>query len=463
MTSRRDPDQQSVPSPEEMVMPSEAEVEAVELALDAGDVARAVERTLALHSADAADLIDQIDTGLRELLVRALGTHLDAEILTQLRGDIRAEVIEYMGPAAVADAITGLEIDDAVEVLEGLDETARASVLEAVSGPKRAQIERGFAYPDDSAGRLMQRTLIAVPEFWNIGRAIDYLRESDSLPDDFYELFIVDPAGRPVGTLPLDRFVRWKRSVRVGDVMDTEPHLFSAAMDQEDVAYQFQQYDLASAGVVDEAGRLVGVIMIDDIVDVIHEEAEEDLLRLAGVSEAGLARSVATTVRSRMSWLFVNLLTAILASVVIFVFEGAIEEIVAAAVLMPIVASMGGNAGTQTLAVTVRAMATHSLTAANAGRIVTKEVLVGGANGLLFAALVTLVGSLWFSYPELGLVFGASMLITMGVAGLAGILIPLGLGRLGMDPAVASSVFVTAVTDVVGFSSFLGLVAWLLI
>ena len=222
-------------------MPSEAEVEAVELALDAGDVARAVERTLALHSADAADLIDQIDTGLRELLVRALGTHLDAEILTQLREDIRAEVIEYMGPAAVADAITGLEIDDAVEVLEGLDETARASVLEAVSGPKRAQIERGFAYPDDSAGRLMQRTLIAVPEFWNIGRAIDYLRESDSLPDDFYELFIIDPAGRPVGTLPLDRFVRWKRSVRVGDVMDTEPHLFSAAMDQEDVAYQFQQ------------------------------------------------------------------------------------------------------------------------------------------------------------------------------------------------------------------------------
>ena len=457
-----DPETEPAP-PSELSVKAGEGVEGVAQALDEGDVADAVERTLALHSADAADVLEQVDPEHRETLVRALGSLLDAELLSHLEDDTRAEVVEHMGAEAVADALRDLETDDAVEVLEGLDKAARAEVLGAVRGPERAHIESSLAYPDDSAGRLMQRTFIAVPEFWNIGQAIDYLRESDNLPDDFYELFVVDPAGRPVGTLPLNRFLRRKRPTRVGEVMDTEPRLIPVAMDQEDVAYQFQQYDLTSAGVIDESGRLVGVIMIDDIVDVILEEAEEDLLRLGGVGDAGMARSVAVTVRTRLSWLFVNLLTAILASAVIFVFEGTIQEIVAAAVLMPIVASMGGNAGTQTLTVAVRAMATHSLTAANAGRIVLRELLVGGANGLIFAAAVAVVGGVWFGYAELGLVFGLSMLITMVSAGLAGILVPLGLSRFGADPAVASSVFVTTVTDVVGFFSFLGLVAWLLL
>ncbi len=462
MTNKIDPtDRVDLPAEELVVLPKEV-IENVKNALSEGNTLSAVDQTLLLHRADAANLIEQIDPVYREALVEALGERLDAEILTHLEDKTRAEVVNQLGSKKIANAISNIETDDAVEVLEGLDEVARSNVLEALGGAERTQIEIGLSFPDDSAGRLMQQSFISVPEFWNIGQAIDYLRESDDLPDDFYEIFVVDPAGRPVGTLPLNRFLRGKRPIRVGDIMDKEPRLIPVTMDQEDVAFRFQQYDLASAGVVDHAGRLVGMIMIDDIVDVINEEAEEDLLRLAGVSESGLASSVISAVKNRMSWLLVNLLTAILASIVIYIFQGTIEQVVSAAVLMPIVASMGGNAGTQTLTVAVRAMATHTLTASNASRIITNEFLVGGLNGIVFAVIVTFVGILWIDDPYLGLVFGAATLITMAVAGLSGILIPLGLGRLGIDPAAASPVFVTTVTDVVGFFSFLGLVAvWL--
>jgi magnesium transporter len=437
--------------------------EEVRDALHGGDIERAVDLTVALHHADAADLIDQLSAAERELLVGALGGHLGGELLSHLEEDTRDEVLDQLAPQAVAEAISDLETDDAVELLSGLDEDIRSSILDAIPATDRVQIRAGLAYPDESAGRLMQRTFIAVPAFWNIGQAIDFLRDSENLPDDFYEIFVIDPTGRPVGTVPLNRFLRSRRDVVMQDVMHTEPRLIPVAMDQEEVAYRFSQYDLASAAVVDDSGRMVGVIMIDDVVDVIHEEAAEDMLRLSGVAEPGLARSVATTIGDRFMWLFVNLLTAILASVVIFLFEGTIEQIVAVAVLMPIVASMGGNAATQTLAIAVRAIATHDLTAANTRRVITKELLVATVNGLVFAVLVAVVGTFWTGSPELGVVFGMAMIVTMISAGLAGIVIPLGLDRMRIDPAIASSVFVTAVTDVVGFLSFLGLVAWLLL
>ena len=309
----------------------------------------------------------------------------------------------------------------------------------------------------------MQRDLVAVPEFWTVGQTIDFLRESDDLPDKFYEIFVVDPAHRPIGTIPLDRAMRSKREVVAGDIMDPNPLAIPVATDQEEVAYAFQQYDHTSAPVIDAAGRLVGVIMIDDIVDVIHEEHEEDLLRLGGVGSGDLHESAVVTTRRRFSWLLVNLGTAIIASVVIAFFDATIEKIVALAILMPIVASMGGNAGTQTLTVTVRALATKDLTATNAMRLVNKEVVVGFFNGVVFASLIGVVAGLWFGDAGLGAVLAAAMVINLLIAGLAGILIPLALVRLHIDPALAASVFLTTITDVVGFGAFLGLGAWLLL
>ena len=443
-------------------MPEER-ARAVSEALSAGAIERACAMVRELHSADAADVICQVHGGGRALLIEGLRDTLNAEVLTHLEAGIREEVLEQLGPSHVADAVVRLETDDAVGLLEDLDVDLRGRVLEAIPAVERAHIESGLGYPEDSAGRLMQRDFVGIPEYWTVGQAIDYMRESEDLPEEFYELFIIDPAQRPVGTLPLNRFLRTPGDGVVRSIMDKNLHLIPVTMDQEDAAFEFQQYDLMSAGVVDSSGRLLGVIMIDDIVDVIHEEMEEDLLRLGGVPETDLARSVLATTRRRFSWLFVNLLTAILASFVIFLFQATIEEIVAVAILMPIVASMAGNAGTQTLTVAVRSLATHDLTAANAGRIVAKELLVGLANGILFALMVTVVGGLWFGRPELGVVFGLATLFTMVVGALAGILVPLGLNKSRIDPAIASSVLVTTVTDVAGFFSFLGLVAWLLL
>ena len=436
---------------------------AVSEALAAGEVERACAIVRGLHAADAADVISLVHGVNRTRLIEGLGETLHADVLAELETGIREEVLEQLGHGHIADAVVRLETDDAIDLLEDLDAKARAQVLDAVPAMERAHIENGLSYPEDSAGRLMQRDFIGIPEYWTVGQAIDFMRESEDLPEEFYELFVVDPAHRPVGTLPLNRFLRTRREGVIGTIMDRHPHLIPVDMDQEDAAFEFQQYDLMSAGVVDATGRLLGVIMIDDIVDVIHEEVEEDLLRLGGVAETDLARSVVTTTRRRFSWLFVNFLTAILASFVIFLFEATIEEIVAVAILMPIVASMAGNAGTQSLTVAVRALATHDLTAANASRIVFKEMLVGLANGVLFAVMVTVVGGLWFGMPELGLVVGLATFFTMSVGTVAGVLVPLGLDKSGIDPAIASSVFVTTVTDVAGFFSFLGLVAWLLL
>ena len=438
-------------------------VVAITDALDGGNIELVNELVDYLHTADIADLMEQITPDHRHLLIDATRGLLDPEYLVDLEEDVLDDVVDQLGTAEVAAAVAELDVDDAVDVIEDLDEDEQREVLRAVPDEERGQIEQALSYPVDSAGRLMQRDLIAVPAFWSIGQMIDYLRDSEDLPEDFYEIFVVDPGHRPIGSIPLNKAMRTKRPVILSEVMENEPVFIQVETDQEDVAFQFQQYDLTSAPVIDASGRLVGVIMHDDVVDVIHEEAEEDIMHLAGLSEGNIYSTVLNTSKRRFSWLLINLLTAVLASVVIAQFDAAIEEIVALAILMPIVASMGGNAGTQTMTVAVRALATRELTETNARRFVNKELLVGVANGVVFAILAGLLAGGWFQDAALGAVIAAAMVINMIVAGLGGVLVPLGFGRLGIDPAIAASVFVTTITDVIGFLAFLSLAATFLI
>jgi magnesium transporter len=440
----------------------EDRVGAVHDALEAGDTERVRDIVLPLHYADIADLIEALPTDDRASLIGIIHGDLDPEVLPMLDDDVRDEILALLGPREVAAALGELDTDDAVEVVQNLEEPLREEVLEAVSAEERAVLEEGLTYPEESAGRLMQRELVAVPANWTVGETIDHLREvaerdDEDLPDEFYDIFAVDDARRLLGAVSLSRVLRSKRPVRMGELMMTELRSVPVTMDQEEVARLFRQYDLASAPVVDEANRLVGVITIDDVVDIMHEEAEEDILLLAGVSETDLYRAAMDTARSRFPWLAVNLATAFIAANVIGLFQGTIEHVVALAVLMPIVASMGGNAGTQTMTIAVRAIATKELTVGNALRIVWKEALVGGVNGILFAVLVGLVAWLWFGNLAIGAVIASAMIINLIVAGFAGITIPMLLTRCGVDPAVASAVFLTTVTDVVGFASFLGL------
>ncbi|MFN3233718.1 MAG: magnesium transporter [Alphaproteobacteria bacterium] len=415
------------------------------------------------HAADQADLIEQLSHRMRLLLLDAIRDMLAAEALPELGEAVRDDVIEHLEPEELAAAITELDADDAAYVLEDLNEGDRREVLDSVPDEERAEVEAALGFPEDSAGRLMQRDFIAIPSYWTVGQAIDYMRDTDDLPEDFYEIFVVDPRMKPVGSVPLNRFMRAKRPVVIEEIMRPDPILIDANADQEDVAFQFGQYNLVSALVVDSEKRLLGVIMVDDIVDVIREEAEEDIMLLGGVSEGGVHESTLRTTRDRFVWLLANLATAILASLVIAQFDASIEQMVALAILMPIVASMGGNAGTQTLTVAVRALGMKELTASNMLRTVGRELMVGGINGLLFAAIMGVATALWFQNWPLGGVIGAAMIINMIVAALAGILVPIGLSRAGVDPAVASSVFVTTVTDVIGFLAFLGLAALVLL
>jgi len=432
-------------------------------ALDRGDVNSLRALVMPLKAADQADLLELVRSDELRALVQAIGPELEPDVLSELEEAIRDDVVEMMAPEHIAAAVQEMDSDDAVYVLENMDADDQREVLEQMPAEDRAAIERSLEYPEDSAGRIMQRDLVAVPPFWNVGQTIDHLREAQDLPDDFYEIFVVDPSYRPVGTLPLSRVMRSQRPVTIQDVMDADQALISVEMDQEDVARLFEKYDLISAAVVDENERLVGVVTVDDIVEIIADEASEDIRRLGGiVSEESVSDTVVETTRNRFSWLFINLLTAILASVVISQFDATIEAMVALAILMPIVASMGGNAGTQTMTVAVRALATRDLVPLNTRRIVTREVMVGFLNGLLFALLMGFIGALWFQNVALGVVLASAMVINMVFAGLAGILVPLGMDRFGIDPAIASSVFVTTVTDVVGFFAFLGLAGLIL-
>ncbi|MCJ9429251.1 magnesium transporter [Kordiimonas marina] len=414
-----------------------------------------------LHAADVADLLEVLSSSQRLSLISLLGDRLDPDVLIEVEGAAQDDLYEHMPNELIADAVNELDTDDAVYVLEELEPEDRDEVLRALPADDRVAIEESLSYPEESAGRLMQRDLVALPEFWTVGQTIDYLRsENEDIPEDFYDIFVVDPAHRPVGTVPLSRVMRTHRPVTIGEIMDREPHLIDVTADQEEVAYQFSKYHLISAAVVDTSQRLVGVVTVDDIVDVIGDEAEEDILALAGVGdESGVNENFIEVVKGRFMWLFVNLGTAVLASTVIGLFDASIEQMVALAVLMPIVASMGGNAGTQTMTVAVRAIATKELSATNALRVVNREIMAAMVNGMALAIVSGLVAWGWFHNPLLGGVFAVALIVNIFVAGLFGVLIPMGLNRFGVDPAVASSVFVTTITDVVGFFAFLGLAA----
>lgn len=433
-------------------------VHAVEAALDRG---QPVDELIApLHAADVADLFEELGGEDRRLLAHTLRGRLDPEILTDLDEAVRTEIVEVLGSTEIASAITELESDDALDVIEDLEDHHRAAVLRQLSPSDRALIEEALNWPEESAGRLMQRDLVTVPSDWSVGGTIDYMRaRAAHLPRDFYDIFVVDGARKPVGFVPLSRLMRNRRPVVISDIMHTEMHAIPLEMDQEDVALFFRQYAMVSAPVVDGEGQLVGVITIDDIVDVIHDEHEEDLMHLGGVAVDDFYRDILDTTRSRFSWLLVNLGTAIIASVAIGFFDAAIEQVVALAILMPIVASMGGNAGTQTMTVAVRAMAMKELTPANAMRIVGKEIVVGGINGILFAILAGVITWVWFGSPVLGAIIGLAMIINLIAAAFSGVAIPLLLERTGVDPAIASAVILTTVTDVIGFVAFLGLAA----
>ncbi|MFO1154874.1 MAG: magnesium transporter [Rhodospirillales bacterium] len=442
-------------------------VSAVKEALDAGDEARVTALVQPLHDADLADLVQNLSGEQRRAFLAIVRLDERPYVLAELDEAVRDEVIELLGVADTAAAVAGLETDDAVHVLETLDETEQRQVLDSIPQPERLLLEEALAYPEGSAGRLMQRELVAVPSFWTAGETIDHLRylgerAPDRLPENFHDIYVVDPRHQLLGSVPAGRLLCARRSIPLAEIMITDLRIVSTSTDEEEVAFLFRQRDLTAAPVVDASGRLVGMITIDDVVDVIDEVHEDEIMHLGGVGADDLHRPAFETVRARFAWLLVNLGTAILASLVIGLFDGTIEHMVALAVLMPIVASMGGNAGTQTLTVAVRALATKDLTRANALRVIAKELLVGALNGGLFAVIAGVVAWIWFDNPLIAVVIGVAMIINLTVAALAGAVVPLVLEHFDVDPAIASGVFVTTVTDVVGFFGFLGLATLML-
>lgn len=438
-------------------------VDAVAAALAAEDSAEAVRLTHDMRAPDLADLIELLVPEQRVALIQALGPAFDFEVLSELDYTVRDQLSEALPNELLARAVTELDSDDAAYLLENLEDEDKEEILAQLDTSDRAALERNLEYPEETAGRLMQAEFVAVPPFWSIGRVIDFMRDSEDLPETFSEIFVVDPSFRVLGSVDLSRLLRTKRDVVIEKIMEEDRHVVLATEDQEEVARQFGRYDLMSAPVVDENQRLVGVLTVDDVVEVIQEEADEDMLALGGVGDESLGDSVLSTLRSRIPWLLVNLGTAVVASTVIQAFDATIQQIIALAVLMPIVASMGGNAGTQTMTVTVRALATNKLGRVNARRVITREVLVGLANGLILSVIMAGIVVLWFQASTLGWVIGAAMIVNLLAAALAGILIPLALDWLELDPAPASGVFVTMVTDVVGFFAFLGLATLLML
>ena len=411
-----------------------------------------------LHEADTGDLIEALDQDLRPQLIELMGKDFDFTALTEVDDTVREEILEELEPGTVAEGVRDLDSDDAVYILEDLPKEDQAEILEQMSPTDRAALAQRLDYPEESAGRRMQTEFIAVPPSWTVGQAIDYMRETEDLPERFFELYVVDHGHRLLGAVPLDRLARTKRPVPVSELMEPERHVVRATDDQEAVARQFERYNLVAAPVVDGHDRMVGVITFDDIVDVIEQEAEEDIKALGGVKgEEELSDSVWTIAKSRFNWLLINLATAFLASSVLGFFEGELQKMVALAVLAPIVASQGGNATTQTMTVAVRALATRNLGPLNAMRVAMRECSVGLINGVLFAAIIGVFAWWWFGSDKLGLVIAAAMVINLLAAALAGILVPLTLDHFDIDPAIASGTFVTTVTDVVGFFSFLGI------
>ncbi|MDE2384644.1 MAG: magnesium transporter [Alphaproteobacteria bacterium] len=431
------------------------------IAAQDGKQARALTRDL--HAADLADVIEGLARPERVSLITLLGKSFDVEALPELEAGTRDSVVEELPPEVMVAAIKKLDTDDAVYLIEDLDRHQRSEILAKIPKEDRVTLNRALDYPEDTAGRLMQTEFVAVPQFWTVGKVIDHTRATRGLPENFVEVYVTDEGFHLKGSLPLSRILRSARDKTVASLMDTEHTVFSVGDSKEDVAYKFEQYNLVSAAVIDAGGRLVGTLMVDDVLDIIQEQAEDDMMRLGGVAaDEELTGPVMTITRSRFLWLFVNLLTAILASWVISLFDGTIQQMVALAVLMPIVASQGGNAGTQTMTVAVRALATRQLGPFNALRVVLRECSVGLINGVLFAIIMGLFTWWWFGFAALGVIIGSAMIINLLAAALAGILLPLALDWLEQDPAVSAAVFLTTVTDVTGFFSFLGLATlWL--
>ena len=411
-----------------------------------------------LHNADVAEIIQNLEEINRLNFINIIKDSFDPEILTYLNDSLKEEIIENLDIKKLASNASDLDIDDAVDVVEDLAKSDKEVFLENISASERKLIEEGLNYPEDSAGRLMQREFVMINNQWNVGSTIDFLRKrTNNLPEDFYDIFLVDDNQKIKGIVPLGRLMSSSRDVLLDTIKNKDTRIINVLTDQEEVAYQFNKYAMVSAPVVNENNIVIGSITVDDVVDVIEEEREEDILKLGGVGQADIYDAVFDTTKLRFSWLLVNLLTAIVASIVIGFFQASIEKVVALAVLMPIVASMVGNAGTQSLTVSVRALATKELTAKNAMKIIGKETFVGGINGIIFAFLVGLLASYWFGDSLLGFVIAIAMILNLLIAGLAGTLIPITLNKLNIDPALASGVILTTITDVFGFLSFLGL------
>ncbi|GAA4215951.1 magnesium transporter [Sphingomonas endophytica] len=434
-------------------------VRAVLDAVEAGDVAEAHALVEPLHPADIADLFELTPEDCRRDLAAAVSDLLDADVFAEMNDYVREALIDALDARQVADIASELDTDDAVAIIEDMEPEDQREVLRAMEPDDRAAIEEALSYPEESAGRLMQRDLVAVPEHWTVGDVLDYLRADETLTTDFWEIFVVDPTHEPVGTCSLSWILRTPRSIAIADVMQREQTLIPVDMDQEEVALRFQKYALISAAVVDGSGRLVGMITVDDVVHIIQQEAGEDALRLSGAGEGDINEPIRLTVRTRLTWLLINLPTAMIAATVVGLFDERIARFAVLAQLMGIVSGMGGNAGTQTLAVVVRALATNQLTGSNTMRMIVRELRIAGSNGVGLGLLVGAGSYLWFGNPALAMVFGLALFINNIVAGLAGVLVPVTLDRFDVDPAVASSVFVTTCTDSLGFFTFLGLAA----
>jgi len=410
-----------------------------------------------LHEADVANLIENLNPDTRTKLIEIESFNVDPEIFIELNESIQSEVLQLLSIDSLIKIIKRLESDNAIKILENLTKDIKEKVLDKLPPKDKFLLQEGLSYPEDSAARIMQREFTAVPSDWTVGQTIDYLREDKDLPEEFLEIFIVNNDFKPIGTVPSSRVLRTSRDLKMKSIMIEMPVLISVNMDKEEVGLTFENYNLVSAGVVNKENKLVGMITADDVVTVVQEEAEEDALRLAGVGDEEITDSVMLKTKRRFNWLLLNLFTALLATWVISNFGASIEQMVALAFLMPIVASMGGNAGMQTLAVTIRAIATKELSKSNFNRVVGKEFLIGILNGIIFAVITAVIVQLWFKEINLSLLIGISMILNMIVAGLFGILVPVSLKKLNIDPALASSVFVTTITDVIGFLSFLGL------
>ena len=417
-----------------------------------------------IHNADLAEIIQNLDDDNRSKFILSIKDSFDPEILTYLNDSLRDDVIEKIDIKKLASNVSELDVDDAVDVVEDLEESDQETFLSSIPDSERKLIEEGLNYPEDSAGRLMQRKFVAVDNSWNVGNAIDYLRnETENLPEDFYDVYLVDKVDTVTGIVSLGRLMRSKRDVILNEIQNKKTRTINVLTDQEEVAYQFTKYAMVSAPVINEQDRIIGSITVDDVVEVIEEEREEDILKLGGVGQTDIFDDLINTFKSRFSWLLVNLLTAVAASIVIVFFQASIEKVVALAVLMPIVASMGGNAGTQTLTVAVRALATKELTPTNTIKIVIKETFVGGINGIIFALIVGILSAYWFNDNLLGIIIASAMIINLVIAGFVGALIPISLNKINIDPALASGVILTTITDVFGFLSFLGLATIFLI